>query len=174
MGASDTDRAMHECQHCGNVSFDNPATDSYSEDLTAMEETPVKDPELAVVLREVFGISETGLQVCLCLMEEGESTAGDLAERLDIDRSTVGRQVNHLTDVGVLEKRNRLLKNGGYVHVYSPVDVEEVRQRLTGGVYAWASEALELIEDINREKVNALARRDSSTDEGTTQIFWDK
>ncbi|WP_170977441.1 hypothetical protein [Halorussus salinisoli] len=58
--------------------------------------------------------------------------------------------------------------------MYSPVDAEEVRQRLTVGLYAWVSEALELVEDVNREKVKALARRDSSNDGGTAQIFWDE
>lgn len=174
MGTPDTEREVYECQHCGNVTLGDPASNSSEANLTSIEETPVKRPELAVVLREVFGISETGINVCICLMEEGESTAGTLAERLDIDRSTVGRQLNHLTDIGLLEKRQRLLKDGGYVYVYSPVDVEQVRQRLTVGLYAWFGEALELVENINREKVKALARADGGGDGGTAEIYWDR
>ncbi|NEU58736.1 hypothetical protein [Halorussus sp. MSC15.2] len=47
------------------------------------------------------------------------------------------------------------------------VDVEEVRQRLTVGLGVWMDEALELVEDINREKVAALARFDPDDSEST-------
>lgn len=173
MGEPNTDHGVYECQHCGNVPFGNPSSGSNDEELTSIERTPVKHPELPVVLREVFGISETGINICVCLMEEGASTAGNLAERLDMDRSTVGRQLNHLTDIGLLEKRQRLLKDGGYVYVYSPVDVEEIRQRLTVGLCTWVGETLELVEDINREKLKAMARADGSGDGGTAEIYWD-
>lgn len=173
MGTPDVDRVVYECQHCGNVSLGNPASSSSGEEVTAEAGAPVRQPELAVVLREVFGISETGLTICICLVEAREATAGDLAERLDLDRSTASRQLNHLTDLGLLEKRQRLLSDGGYVNVFSPVAVEEVRRRLTVGLHAWLDDALELVENVDREKMNALARADLS-DGGTTGIYWDE
>jgi len=173
MGTTDTGRDVYECQHCGKVTVDDSTPDSHAESRPYSEASPAKSPELAVVLREVFGISETGITICVHLMEEGESTAGEIAEHLDVDRSTVSRQLNHLTDIGLLEKRRRLLTDGGHVHVYSPVDVEDVRRRLTAGLYAWLDEALELIEDIDREKVAALARADRS-DRDSAGIYWDE
>jgi predicted transcriptional regulator len=177
MSRIDTTSQIYECDDCGSVSFGDES--ACCGEAEPVEASPVENPDIAVVLREVFGISETGLNVCLCLMEDGESTAADIAERLDIDRSTVGRQLNHLTDIGVLDKRERLLKNGGYVHVYSPVPVEEVRKRLTVGLYAWMEEALELVEHINREKLDALARADGEGlerrgDDDETNIYWDE
>lgn len=136
-------------------------------EVASVDVTPVELPELAVVLREVFGISETEVNICIRLMEAEESTAADLAEQLYVDRSTVGRQRNHSTDIGLLEKRQRLLEDGGSVHVYSPVNVEEIRKRLTVGLYAWTSEAIDLVEDINREKIKALARDGGSRDGAT-------
>lgn len=173
MGTTDAERDVYKCQHCGNVTVDNLASDSSDETRPSSETPPAERPELAVVLRDVFGISETGITICVYLMEEGESTAGDLAEYPDRDRSTVNRQLNHLTDIGLLEKRQRLLTDGGYVHVYSPVDVEEVRQQLTIGLHAWLDEALDLVADINREKVAALARANRS-DRESTGIYWDE
>lgn len=172
MGESTTTTGVYECPECGGVSLD--ASACCGESLTSVDVEPVEHPDLAVVLRDVFGISETGLEICLCLMEEGESTAAALAERLGIDRSTVGRQVNHLTDVGVLDERRRLLEDGGYVHVYSPVPVEEVRKRLTLGLYAWTDEALEVVERVDREKLDALARGDADPAAGEEpSIHWD-
>ena len=177
MSESTTTSQIYECESCGSVAFDSGES-CCGESMSRVEATPVKDPDLAVVLREVFGISETGLKDCLCLMKDGESTAADIAERLDIDRSTVGRQLNHLTDIGVLDKHQRLLKGGGYVHVYSPVPVEEVRKRLTVGLYAWMDEALEIVEHVNREKLDALARADGDgrddPDDGPASIYWDE
>lgn len=177
MSEIDTSSEIYECDNCGSVSFGDAP--SCCGDSAQIDPKPVEHPDLQVVLREVFGISETGLKVCFCLMEDGESTASDIAERLSIDRSTVGRQLNHLTDIGVLDKHQRLLKNGGYAHVYSPVPVEEVRKRLTIGLYAWMEEAVELVEHINREKLDALARADGDGREGDgnedgPSIYWDK
>lgn len=165
---------VYECRECGNVSFGDASSACCGGRMAAVEATPVKRPELPQLLRNVFGISETGLNVCLCLMEENEATAADVAERLEMDRSTVGRQLNHLTDIGLLDKRQRLLESGGYVHVYSPVPVEEVRKTLTVGLYAWMDEALELVENVNKEKMRAMARADDSgeNDGEETSIYW--
>ncbi|NEU58630.1 helix-turn-helix domain-containing protein [Halorussus sp. MSC15.2] len=173
MGTTDKERDVYRCQHCGNVSFGRSASDSGEGERPSTDASAIERPELAVVLREVFGISETGIRICVFLMEDGESTAGELADHLELDRSTVSRQLNQLTDIGLLEKRQRLLSEGGYVHVYSPVDVEEVRQRLTVGLHAWMDEALELVEDVNREKVAALARADHDESD-STGIYWDE
>lgn len=174
MGESDTAREFYECRECGTVSFGDGPSDCCDERTTAVEATPVERPELPALLRDVFGISETGLQICLCLMEEREATAADVAERLDVDRSTVARQLNHLTDIGLLEKRERLLEGGGYVHVYSPVPVEEVRERLAVGLCAWTDAALELVENVNREKMEAMARADPDADgDDGVSVYWD-
>lgn len=182
---SRTDDGVYECDECDSVTFGDAESTCCGESMTTVEAESVKPPDLGIVLRDVFGISETGLHVCLCLMEEGESTAGEIADKLDIDRSTVTRQLNHVTEVGVLDKRQRLLEAGGYVNVYSPVPVEEVRERLVAGLFAWTGEALELVEHVNREKLDALARADGEGVEGSGEskeedrgnepasIYWD-
>lgn len=161
---------VDECRHCGSVSF---GTRPSSDEVPTSEAVSVDDPELPVVLRDVFGISETGIELCVRLMGEGESTAGDLAEQMDVNRSTVSRQLNHLADVGLLEKHQRLLTEGGYVHVYSPVDVEKVRRRLAAGLHEWCDEARELVEHVNREKLEAMAEAEGRGEE-TTDIYWDR
>lgn len=164
MAKSDAGGGAHECGECASVAFGDPGSACCGASMRPVDSESVVSPDLAMVLRDVFGISETGLNVCLCLMEEGESTAGNVADQLGLDRSTVTRQLNHLTDVGVLDKRQRLLEGGGYVNVYSPVPVAEVRERLTAGLFAWADEALDLVEHVNREKLDALARADDEGD----------
>lgn len=163
---------VYECRECGNLSLDGVSSTCCDGRMAVVEATPVEQPELPDLLRNVFGISETGLHICLCLMEENESTAAEIAERLDIDRSTVGRQLNHLTDIGLLDKRQRLLESGGYVNVYSPVPVEEVQKRLRLGLYAWLNGALDLVENVNREKIRAMARADDGGSDDGDSIYW--
>ena len=110
-------------------------------------------PTLETMVRTVFGMSETELDVCLCVMEAGEGTVSELADRVDYDRSVVARHLGHLVDLGVLERRRRLLEAGGQVYVYVPNDEDVVRRRLRGAFLAWVEDATALVETLGREKV---------------------
>lgn len=133
-----------------------------SVDLTA---DGVKRPELEGLLRFVFGMSLSELDVCLCVMEVGETTIREVAERLDVDRSLVSRHLNHLVEVGVLEKRRRIRKGGGHVYLFTPNSVEEVRQGFKLGLYAWMEEALQQVDTLSREKVESMVDRTDEVDE---------
>ena len=160
---------VYECNACDTV--EETAGICCDRPMQEVPATPVRDPDLQLLLRDVFGISRTGLEICVCLMRDGESTVPAVAETLDLDRSTVARQVNHLVDVGVLGKRQRLLSEGGYVNVYSPKDVEEVRRRLERGLAAWVRDAESLVEEINRAKVEAAAEMEE--EEEPVGVYWD-
>ena len=172
MLADDAQGELRECRTCGTIRFgeEGPACCDDPR-MEPVDGTPIESPELPLLLRDVFGISRTGLDVCICLMEDGESTVSDIAEVMDLDRSTVARQVNQLVDIGILDKNQRLLRDGGYVYVYTPMPVETVRRRLMIGLYSWLSEAAQLVEEINQEKVKAAART-SEADE-SAGIYWD-
>lgn len=116
----------------------------------------IEPPELEDLLGMVFGMNETELEVCLCVMDVGEATTRDIAAELDVDRSHVSRHLNHLVHLGVLEKRERLLEAGGRVNVYTPASLETVRRNFTLGLLAWFTEAVDVIEGLSREKVAAI------------------
>jgi predicted transcriptional regulator len=116
----------------------------------------IEPPELEDILGIVFGMNETELDVCLCVMDVGEATTSEIAAELEVDRSHVSRHLNHLVDLGVLEKRERLLEAGGRVNVYTPASLETVRRNFTLGLVAWFDEAVDVIEGMSREKVEAI------------------
>jgi predicted transcriptional regulator len=120
------------------------------------EEIGIESPGLGDLLGMVFGMNETELDVCLCVMDVGEATTRDIAAELDVDRSHVSRHLNHLVDLGVLEKRERLLEAGGRVNVYTPASLETVRRNFTLGLVTWFTEAVDVIEGLSREKVEAI------------------
>lgn len=121
----------------------------------------VREPSLDGLLRMVFGMSPAELDVCLCVMEGGEQTAAGLAERVDYDRSVVSRHLNHLAELGIVEKRRRLLEQGGQVFVYLPTDPAVVRRRLLEAFVGWVAQASGHIEALSREKVEAIVESDA-------------
>ena len=117
----------------------------------------VAEPELEDLLRDVFEMSDTELEVCLCVMEGGTMTVNELADRIDLDRSVVARHLNHLAALGVVGKRRRLIEDGGHVYVYRPVEPEVVRRRLTAAFGTWVRGATERLAALRREKVASIA-----------------
>jgi predicted transcriptional regulator len=162
MRTRDGSTGLFECDSCGNlglgvgegeirccdrqmwpVDADGPAT-------------AVNDPTLEDLLRTVFDMSDTELELCLCVMEGGELTVAELAADTDYDRSVVTRHLNHLVDLGVVDKRRRLLERGGEVYVYTPATPDVVRERFRRLFLQWITRASRLLDDLRREKVEAI------------------
>lgn len=164
-----------ECSDCGSVAVQPSRDRSQCCDRPVREvdpdDFPVEEPELAELLGTVFGMSRTELDVCLCVMDVGEATTKEIANELDVDRSHVSRHLNHLVDLGVLEKRRRLLEAGGRVNVYVPAGLEQVRRNFTLGLFAWMDEAVDVIDGISREKVESIT--ELSDEHSETAVYHD-
>ncbi len=164
-----------ECPDCGAVSVRSADDRSPCCDRPVREvdpdEFPIEPPSIDDLLGIVFGMTRTELDVCLCVMEVGEATTDDIAEEVGVDRSHVSRHLNHLVDLGVLEKHQRLLEAGGRVHVYKPADLETVRRNFTVGLFAWMDEAVDVVGDVSREKVEAIT--ELTGDDSTSKIYHD-
>jgi predicted transcriptional regulator len=154
---------LYECTTCGNLGFGHGEITCCEREMTEVtdEDPRVTQPTLPAMLRTVFDMSETELDICLCVMAGGEQTVADLAEQVEYDRSVVNRHLNHLVELGVIEKRRRLLKDGGHVYIYTPNDPAIVRQRLRGTFVSWVERALPLLESLSREKVEAIVETDA-------------
>ena len=172
---------IYECRSCDNYVL-STATES---EMTCCggtlervddEGASVEKPETKPLFRQVFGMTETEMDICLCVIDEGEATANDISEALGVERSVVSRYANHLVKVGFLHKSERNLREGGRVHVYTHASPEEVTRSLTLGFYRWAAEATELIEEFEREKMEQMAKAgaDVKEDEDTGRsVYWE-
>lgn len=158
---------VFECTSCGAVRFGDDGADCCGHPMDPVESSGdgVTRPELDELLRFVFDMSPSELDVCLCVMEAGETTTDQVADELGVDRSLVSRHLNHLAALGVLEKRRRIRKSGGQVYVFTPNSVEEVRQGFKRGLYAWTAEAFRQIDGLSREKVESMAERSDGDDD---------
>ncbi|MBV0900311.1 helix-turn-helix domain-containing protein [Haloarcula salina] len=159
-----------ECENCDGVALANEPPRCCGEAMTPVEPTgAVTEPSLEALTRTVFEMSGSELEICLCVMEGGELTVAELAEQIEYDRSVVARHLNHLADLGVVEKRRRIRPAGGHVYVYTPRDPETVRARLREAFLSWVNLAAGQLDELGREKVEAIA--ESETGERRWRVF---
>lgn len=163
MNGFDDSTGVFECQNCGNVGLGDGEIQCCDEAMQPIERegTATESPSLDELLRTVFDMSETELDVCLCVMEGGELTVAELADEIDYDRSVISRHLSHLVELSVLEKQRRLLKQGGDVYVYTPVDPDIVRERIKRLFVQWVKRAGPRLDELHRKKVEAIVGTES-------------
>ena len=154
---------LFECDSCGNLGVGQEGIICCNKAMKRVsdENIGVSEPSLNQLMRTVFDMSETELDICLCVMEGGEQTVAELAEQIDYDRSVVSRHLNHLADLGVVDKQRRVLKEGGQIYVYTPNDPAAVRRNLLGAFIFWVQGATSLIDSLSRKKVEAIVKTDT-------------
>jgi len=127
----------------------------------------LEDPEQ--MLRSVFGIGRTAVEVCLRVLEAGEATAGEISEQTDLDKSGVARHLNHLDELGLIDKSVENLREGGSVHVYRAPSTRTVKRRPQTLFLCWATDALDVLDAMNEQKVDLVTGRASYSPE---RIYW--
>ena len=152
---------LFSCDHCGNLAVGDGSITCCETTMTPAEPVAaVAEPDLDAILRHVFQMSDTELEVCLCVMEGGTLTVTELADQIEYDRSVVSRHLNHLAELGVVEKQRRLIKHGGHVYVYRPVPPATVRKQLMAAFVTWVQGATKQIGTLRQEKVASIADTD--------------
>ncbi|QZP36869.1 MarR family transcriptional regulator [Halobaculum magnesiiphilum] len=185
MGTTDDPYRLVECSDCGALAVGGDEVGCCGSAMTpvgrpgddATDATPSPgapdraddfgdppEPDLDELLRVVFGMSPAELDVCLCVMEHGTLTVAELTDRVGYDRSVVARHLNHLADLGVVEKRRQILDRGGDVYVYTPESPETVRRRFRELFLRWAAAGVDRIDDLSRRKVEGIAEAGSATE----------
>lgn len=163
------DPDLFECETCGNVGIGDGEIRCCDGAMAPVDrEAPIEDPSLEDLLRSVFDMTETELEICLCVMEGGSLTVGELADRVGYDRSVVDRHLKHLAELGVVDRERRILRQGGHAYVYTPVSPAVVRERLTDAFLVWADAAATELAALRREKVETIA---DTGDDPAWQVF---
>lgn len=151
------------CRECDAVALAETPPECCEEEMWTVETDAVDDPDLSVLLHHVYGLSGSGVDICVSLLQGGEATAADLASDIGVNRSTVSRQLTQLQELGVVEYREESVAGGGRVKQYSPVSLDELRQRHREGLLLWASDAMAIVDQLDGEKLIAAARGESVT-----------
>jgi predicted transcriptional regulator len=76
----------------------------------------------------LYDLSPLDLDLLFIMIKEAKPlTLEELANKADRDKSTVFRSVQKLVSAGICIKETRTIREGGYYHVYSAVDMETFR-----------------------------------------------
>lgn len=167
---------VYGCQTCENVILSlhgcGDGMTCHGKQMVPVEggTMDVEPPKLREVLLNVFGLPKIGLDICLCVIDDGPLSPGEIAATLGYDESTIRRYLNQLTEIGLLVKTQLNREDGGFVNVYRPIDVDEMRRESLIGFYIWAGEAAMLIEEANHTKAEYL---DEAPQEDLEAVFWE-
>ncbi|HYV52311.1 MAG TPA: helix-turn-helix domain-containing protein [Candidatus Eisenbacteria bacterium] len=76
----------------------------------------------------LYDLSPLELELLFILIKNKTSmTLEELAKRVDRDKSTVFRSLQKLVGLGICSKETKTLKEGGYYHAYSGIDIESFK-----------------------------------------------
>jgi predicted transcriptional regulator len=169
MNLSKSDTGVFECPTCGNVGLGDGDIACCGASMEPISKDGFDGPNLEELLRSVFDMSDSELDICLCVMEGGDQTVEELAAATAFERSNVARHLTHLVELGVVERRRRLLKQGGHEYVYAPKDAEAVRRALKERFVRWVRGAADELDAVRREKVEGIV--DGGEEEPRWRIY---
>ena len=106
----------------------------------SMSEQLQQDMECEGLLECFHGLKQLDRECFQALVGSEEPlTVDEIAEAVDRERSTAYRAVQRLLQTGFIQKEQINYEQGGYYHVYSPTDPEQIAgdmQRLLNDWYA--------------------------------------
>ena len=98
-----------------------------------------------------FDLSEHELRVYRVLLENGPTTAHDLADLIGKDRSTAYRMVTPLVEMGMVIKETKKQKGGGIFHVYEAKDPMTIQSMLKERIDQWYKVMKEVVNKTSDE-----------------------
>jgi predicted transcriptional regulator len=174
---SEAQYSIYRCAECSNVALtmqhcgDELQCHSQPMEQVTDTELDIKPPDIRQVLLDAFDLPKSGLDICLCVIDEGPVSPSELAETLGYDESTVRKYLNELVEFGLLERSQLNRESGGFVNVYHSIDLQEMREESLIGFYAWAGEAASLLEEANLTKESYV---DENGGDGLNEVFWEE
>ncbi|MEF8800925.1 MAG: helix-turn-helix domain-containing protein [Halapricum sp.] len=111
------------------------------------------EPGFEDVMACVFGIQRHQARMYTALLEAPGSTAAELADAVDRDRSNVNRSLTTLREKDLASRQRRLLDSGGHVYQYTATPVKEARGLMNETLDEWCVYVHELIDDFGTDSI---------------------
>jgi predicted transcriptional regulator len=77
------------------------------------------------LMRCILGLQEIEIRVYFDLLENGEGSVLEIAERVNRDRTTVQKALRSLMNCGLVS-RKKVTEKVGYKYIYNAVDLDKV------------------------------------------------
>ena len=101
------------------------------------------------IVKCVYGLSDFELLIYKKLVKQGPLKADDLAPSVKKDRSTVYRALQKLVSSGLAFRETKTIERGGYFHVYTAVQPNQLKKRLHRCADDWFDNMKLAIEDFD-------------------------
>ncbi|RBI59793.1 transcriptional regulator [halophilic archaeon] len=98
--------------------------------------------ELTDAMATICGINEAEFRVYLMVLDYPHCSITDIADVLDRDSSTVGKQMKPLLKQDLVERFPRTVDSGGIKYLYEAQSLPETKQWLQHELDAWTDEIL--------------------------------
>lgn len=106
----------------------------------------------------MYDLSPLELDLLFILIKNKKSmTLEELAKKVDRDKSTVFRSLQKLVDLGICNKETKTLKEGGYYHTYSGIDVESFKMETEKRVKELEDSFHRLLKKFEEDLGNAIS-----------------
>ncbi|WP_435334259.1 helix-turn-helix domain-containing protein [Haloarchaeobius sp. TZWWS8] len=128
----------------------------------SMREYLQQDMECEGLLECIHGLKELDKQVFSALVESAEPlTVDEVADRVDRERSTAYRAIKRLQQTGFVQQEQVNYDQGGYYHVYHPVDPDQIADDMQRMLNDWYAKMGSLIGEF-RTKYDERAPAEAS------------
>lgn len=122
-----------------------------------------KDMECEGLLECLHGLTDLDRECFEYIAETDEPVSVDeIAEYVDRERTTAYRSVQRLLNAGVITKEQETYESGGYQHVYTLAELDDVSQDMQRMVNDWYAMVGQLITEFD-DKYSAPATDSDET-----------
>ncbi|MDQ2056340.1 MULTISPECIES: helix-turn-helix domain-containing protein [Halobellus] len=127
----------------------------------SMSEQLRQDMECEGLLECFHGLKQLDKECFQVLVQADEPlTVDEIAEIVDRERSTAYRSIQRLLQSGFIKKEQVNYEQGGYYHVYSPANAEQISdsmQRMLNDWYAKMGQLIQEFEDKYERQDSEMA-----------------
>lgn len=95
----------------------------------------------------LYNLSEADIKCYKHILNESKIENKTLSNMLDKDKSTINRSLNRLVEAGLVDKTVESYKQGGYKHVYTAVNPQQVAEDMRVIMAEWISNSYVLIDE---------------------------
>lgn len=110
------------------------------------------------ILKCVLKLTASEIDIYLTLQKHPGISVSATSEFIGRDKSGVYRTLQSLTEKGLVERKYRILRNGGYRYLYYPVPLEELKAKLMEELGEWYQRLNDMVDWLkNKSQVVAKA-----------------
>jgi predicted transcriptional regulator len=110
----------------------------------------------------LYNLKPNDLEVFLEVAKKDSATLDQVAESVQRDRSSTHRCLSKLVSAGLLHKKSRTLKSGGYYHVYSVVEPSKIKEQARQKVKEITDSLEDLIDNFESDLAKHLKVKPSA------------